>query len=116
MTRFTLVLWLLIAGLFYQPAKGSTISKADTVWIKTSAQCEMCKETIEKALAYERGVITSELDLKTKEVKVVFNPLKITPEKIRKAISLAGYDADNVPADTKAYQRLPRCCKKPQDR
>lgn len=116
MKRFALILWLLIPGLFYLPAKGSTLSKADTVWIKTSAQCDMCKETIEKALAYERGVISSELDLKTKKVRVVFNAGKTTHEKIRKAISLAGYDADDIPADAKAYQRLPRCCKKPQDR
>lgn len=116
MRRLALVLWLLIPGLFYLPAKGNALSKADTVWIKTSAQCEMCKETIEKALAYERGVILSELDLKTKEVKVIFNPEKTTPVKIRKAISLAGYDADDVPADAKAYRQLPRCCKKPQDR
>jgi len=88
----------------------------DTVWIKTSAQCEMCKEAIEKALAYERGVVASDLDLKTKQVKVIYHPAKTTPEKIRKAISMSGYDADEVMADPKAYRRLPRCCKKPQDR
>lgn len=110
------MLCLLVSGFTYLHAGVKTLEKSDTLWIKTSAQCEMCKETIEKALAYERGIISSELDLKTKEVKVVFNPGKTTPEKIRKAISLAGYDADEVPADTKAYQRLPLCCKKPLDR
>lgn len=76
----------------------------------------MCKKTIEKALAYEKGVISSELDIMTKKVKVVYNSTKTSPEKIRKAISGSGYDADEMAADTKAYQRLPRCCKKPQDR
>ncbi|MGC8864685.1 MAG: heavy-metal-associated domain-containing protein [Bacteroidales bacterium] len=107
---------LFLLGFIHLPAQGSTLRKADTLWIKTSAQCEICKETIEKALAYERGIIFSELDLKTKEVKVIFNPDKTTPEKIRQAISNAGYDADDVRANPKAYQRLPRCCKKPQDR
>lgn len=82
--------------------------------IQTSAQCEMCKTRIEETLAFEKGVKTSELDMESKIVKVIYNPDKTTPGKIRKAISLAGYDADDIPADQKAYNKLPACCKKPE--
>jgi mercuric ion binding protein len=80
--------------------------------IKTSATCEMCKETIEKNLAFEKGVKKSVVDVDTKVVTVTYNPEKTTPEKIRIAISKIGYDADDVPADTKAYKKLDDCCKK----
>ncbi|MBK6346450.1 MAG: cation transporter [Bacteroidales bacterium] len=84
--------------------------------IKTSAQCGMCKETIEKAMAFEKGVIKSELIVETKILKVTFKPSRTSAEAIRKAVSEAGYDADEVKADTEAYKNLPDCCKKPEDR
>jgi len=37
---------------------------------------------------------------------------KTSPEKIRTAVSKIGYDADDVVADPKAYEKLPECCKK----
>ncbi|NSW45460.1 MAG: heavy-metal-associated domain-containing protein [Bacteroidales bacterium] len=84
--------------------------------IKTSAQCGMCKERIEKALAYEKGIYSSNLDLKTKEVTVVYNPQKTSPDKIRLAISKVGYQADDLKADPFAYEELPPCCKLPDDK
>ncbi len=80
--------------------------------VKTSAVCEMCKETIEKELAFEKGVKRSTLDVPSKIVTVVYNPNKTTPEKIRQAISKAGYDADDIKANPKAYKKLDACCKK----
>ena len=84
--------------------------------IKTSAQCSMCKETIEKAMAFEKGVVKYELVVETKILKVTYKPSKTSPETIRKAVSEVGYDADDVAADPKAYQNLADCCKKPEDR
>jgi copper chaperone CopZ len=85
---------------------------SETISIKTSAVCEMCKENIEKALSYEKGIKKSTLDLTTKNVIVTYNPKKTNPEKIKKAINKAGYDADESPADPKAYENLNACCKK----
>lgn len=80
--------------------------------IKTSAICDMCKATIEKALAFEKGIKRSILDVPTKVVTVTYNPNKTTPEKIRQAIANAGYDADDIKANPKAYKKLDDCCKK----
>jgi periplasmic mercuric ion binding protein len=80
--------------------------------IKTSAVCDMCKSTIEKNLAFEKGVKRSVLDVKTKIVTVTYNPEKTDPGKIRQAIAKSGYDADDVRADAKAYNKLDSCCKK----
>ena len=82
------------------------------VQIKTSAICKMCKATIEKYLAYEKGVKASDLDVPSKVVTVVYNPKKTDIQKIKQAINKSGYDADELPADAKAYNALEACCKK----
>lgn len=86
--------------------------KTEEVKIKTSAVCEMCKKKIEKALMYEAGMKKATVDVKTKECTVIYNPKKTSPEKIRLAISQAGYDADDVKANEKSYAKLDNCCKK----
>lgn len=93
-------------------AQGQGMQKPAEVKIKTSAVCGMCKDRIEKGLAFEKGVKSSELDLETKILTVNYRPDKTNPEKLRTAVSKLGYDADKVPADEKAYAKLPACCKK----
>lgn len=80
--------------------------------IKTSAICSMCKERIERNLAFEKGIKESNLDLKDKVVTVTYNPQKTDINKIKANISKTGYDADDVTADEKGYNKLPSCCKK----
>ncbi|HEY1057088.1 heavy-metal-associated domain-containing protein [Emticicia sp. TH156] len=82
------------------------------VKIKTSAICEMCKERIEKQLAFTKGVSESNLDLKDKVITITFNPKKTDISKLKKAINDAGYDADETIANEKSYNKLPSCCKK----
>lgn len=92
---------------------GAALAGSDsTIVIKTSAECGSCKKRIENALNFEKGVKKAELLVKTKEATVTFDTEKITAEKIREVIAGVGYDADNVPAQEKAYDKLPKCCKK----
>ena len=58
----------------------------------------MCKATIEKKLAFTKGVIESNLNLEDKVVMVVYNPRKTNVQSIKESISEAGYDADEVMA------------------
>lgn len=83
-----------------------------TVQIKTSAQCDDCKKKIETALNYAKGVKSAHLDVASKTVEVTYDSLKTNSDKIRLVISKAGYDADSIPADPKAYERLKPCCRK----
>lgn len=108
-TAIFVLMMFLAAGL--HAADG----KFDTIMIKTSSQCDMCKERIEEALAFEKGVKKSELNVETQICTVTYKKGKTSPEKIRVAISKVGYDADDVPADPKAYSKLDACCKKPDD-
>lgn len=88
-------------------------NKKEEIKIKTSAQCGQCKDRIERAMAYEKGVVSSDLNLEDKVLTVVYKTGKTTPEKIRKALNELGYDADETLAVLTAYDKLPPCCKKP---
>jgi len=107
----TLMIVLLFTGNLLTQGQGKTAE----IKIKTSSQCDMCKERIEEALAFEKGVKKAELNIETKIVTVSYKKGKTDPAALRKAISKVGYDADDVVANKDAYSKLPACCKKPDD-
>lgn len=84
----------------------------ETIVIKTSTECEMCKERVEKEMAYTKGIISSTLNIEKAELTVIYKSHKTTPEKIRIAVSELGYDADTLKANKKAHDNLPSCCQK----
>ncbi len=109
------LLLILIVSVFFVSAHVMAQKKTEEIKIKTSAQCEMCKSRIETAMAYEKGILKSDLNLEDKILSVTYKTGKTTPEKLRKALNDLGYDADNTLAEPKAYAALPPCCKKPDD-
>ena len=102
---------LLVIFVFSATCLGQQ-KKTDTVVIKTSAICGMCKDRIEGALAFEKGIKSATLDVETKDLTIIYNPGKTSPDHLRKTISKIGYDADTIPANQAAYNKLPACCKK----
>lgn len=105
----TLTISLLFVSVFSFAQDGK---KGEVVKIKTSAVCGMCKATLEKGMAYEKGVDKATLDEKTKVLTVHYNGTKTSADKVMKAVNNLGYDADDQPATPRAYNRLDECCKK----
>jgi periplasmic mercuric ion binding protein len=101
-----------LTTLFTINVTGQEVKKTAEITIKTSAQCDQCKQRIEKALAYEKGIVSSKLDVPTASITVIYKPTKTNPETIKKVVSKLGYDADDIKADEKAYKELPGCCQK----
>ena len=54
--------------------------KNETIKIKTSAVCDMCKDRIEQGMAFEKGVKNVVLDVDTKIATITYNPSKTTPD------------------------------------
>jgi periplasmic mercuric ion binding protein len=110
------ILLTLFSACFFSLA--SVAQKPETVIVKTKIycdhcrQCETCGFVFLKTLPFENGIKKVELDEKTMQLTVLYNPKKTSPEKIRVAISKLGYDADNIPADSVAYEKHDGCCKK----
>ena len=104
-----------LIGLFFVVAVSFSVmakSGEKEVKIKTSAICEMCKERIEKNLSLSKGVKEAVLDLDTKVVTIKYNPKKTDEAKLKNVIINTGYDANEITANDKAYDKLPSCCKK----
>lgn len=115
MKATTFILTLLLSSPLISHGIYARGGKFEEIKIKTSSQCDMCEERIGEALAFEKGVKKFDLDLETQIITVSYKKGKTSPDQIRTAISKAGYDADDVKADLKAYGKLPACCKKPED-
>lgn len=103
-----LVKSIFIAIIFFANA----VHAQDTLKVKTSAICGTCKKTLEHDLRFEKGVEAVRLDMDSKVLTLIYNPAKTNPDKLRTAIAKTGYDADEVKADPKAYEKLEECCKK----
>ena len=87
-------------------------AQKETVNILTSASCVgiCCKDRIEQEMQFTRGVTAVDLDIDSKVLTVTFKTKKTDTDKLRKAISLIGYNADDVKASKKAHDNLPSCC------
>jgi copper chaperone CopZ len=80
------------------------------------AQCEEAKTIIEKiAPQYLDGLISINVNFKSKKTQVSWHPDRTNMEEIKTAIANAGFDADDVTANPDTYKKLPPCCKKPED-
>lgn len=117
MNFFKTLLLALLALFTAQAAQAQAKVKAsgpttELFQMKTSAVCDMCQARLEKALAYEKGVQEAHLDVPSKVLTVSYRPDKTSPAALRTAVQRTGYDADGQPAEARAYDRLPDCCKK----
>ena len=81
-----------------------------------TAQCGMCVVNIENALNGIDGILKYKVELETYRVKVKYNTDKLSLQSIEQLISKAGYQANNLPADIDAYNKLAMCCRLPKDR
>ena len=79
--------------------------------IQTSGICQMCKETLEQDLIFEKGVKNADFNLENKVITIVYNPKKTDPQRLRERITKIGYHADTLSRDVSAYEKLPFCCK-----
>lgn len=105
---------LMILAAFFllaSTAEAQELKKVEEVRIQTSAKCFDCKERIEGALNYLKGVIFAELDNETKVVTVRYKTKKVNLDQIKAEIAATGYTADEVKAEQAAVEKLPACCK-----
>lgn len=77
--------------------------------LRVEGNCEMCKERIEKALDV-KGVRFADWNIQTKMLDIVYNPKKISEERIHAIINNAGHDTEKGKASDEAYKKLHPCC------
>jgi copper chaperone CopZ len=105
------VIILFVLAFIANGVSAQELKKVEEVTIQTSAICFDCKERIEGALNYLKGVKFAELNNDTKVVTVRYKTKKINLDQIKAEIAATGYTADEVKAEQAAVDKLPACCK-----
>lgn len=112
-TNFKIFAKMIFIALLFVSANAYA-GKGAKATIATSGKCDMCKSKIEKTLLDTKGVSYAYYNLANGSVKVKYDPAVTNIDGLRKAINMAGYDADSQPADKTAHDALPKCCQKGQ--
>lgn len=95
---------LLIGGFSYAQNKNAKAS------IEVDGVCMMCKTRIEKAAIKTKGVKSAVWNVKTHELKLVYNEAKTNLETIQKNIAAVGHDTKAFKATDEAYNSVDPCC------
>ena len=105
MKKIVIVL-LILTGAFSQAQNKN--AKAN---IEVDGVCMMCKFRIEKAALKTKGVKSANWDVKTHELKLIFDERKANLETIQKNIIAVGHDTQEMKATDEAYNTVHPCCK-----
>ena len=103
----------LICLFFFAALQAQNSESFQQVIFQTNGTCNSCKNKIEYALTYEKGVKKVNYDLATSKVSVTYNEKKTTPQKLQKAIQDLGFKAEipaNHTANTKQGEARKDCC------
>lgn len=79
--------------------------------LEVDGVCMMCKSRIEKACLTSKGVKSANWDVKTHELKVIYDDRKTNLQTINKTVADAGHDTKVVTASDEAYAKVHACCK-----
>jgi len=79
--------------------------------LEVDGVCLMCKERIEKASVKTKGVKSAVWNVKTHELKLIFDERKTSLETIQKNIVAVGHDTKDLKATEEAYNSVHPCCK-----
>lgn len=109
---------IILAIFFSLIANSLTAQKTnEKAVIKTNINCDHCKECETCGLKFRtemlkiKGVKMYELNDQEMTFTVYYNPKKTDLQTIKIFISKLGYDADEIKADSEAYENLDGCCK-----
>lgn len=79
--------------------------------LEVDGVCLMCKDRIEKAAIRTKGVKSAIWNVKTHELKLIFDERKTNIETISKKIVAVGHDTKTLKATDEAYNSVHPCCK-----
>ena len=104
------IVTIVLMILFTMLSNELSAQKTKTIEFHTSAQCGMCKDAIEGAMNFERGIQFVELNLDNMFLTVKYKTKIHTEKSVKNLVSELGYSAGEVKANEKAMNELPKCC------
>jgi len=79
--------------------------------IEVDGVCMMCKNRIEKACLTSKGVKSAIWNVKTHELKLIYDARKTDIKTIQKTIAGVGHDTKEIKATDEAYNTVHPCCR-----
>ena len=102
---------LLLLGMMFIGAVSFAQDKNAKATIEVDGVCLMCKTRIEKASIETKGVKYANWDVKTHELKLIFDERKTNLKLIKVNILAVGHDTKDIKATDEAYNSIDPCCK-----
>jgi copper chaperone CopZ len=110
------MLALLLFPLFIHTATAQD-NKSETVVIKTKIYCDHCLKctscgaNIKQSIKQNKGIKKVSINPQENTISVTYLSTETNTDNIRKAITEAGFDADELKATADGYAKLDGCCK-----
>lgn len=105
MKKLLIILIVSIATTAYAQNKNA---KAN---LEVDGVCLMCKTRIEKASLNTKGVKSAVWNVKTHELKLIYDERKTNLDSIQSKILAVGHDVNNLKASDSAYATVHACCR-----
>ncbi|MBP0903131.1 heavy-metal-associated domain-containing protein [Mariniflexile gromovii] len=105
MKKLSLITMLLIGMLTFAQ------NKNEKAFLEVDGVCMMCKSRIEKACFGTKGVKSAIWDVKTHELKLIYDARKTDLKTIQKSVAAVGHDSKGLKATDEAYNSVHPCCK-----
>lgn len=105
MKTFIVILGMLISTVTFAQ------NKNEKAVLEVDGVCMMCKQRIEKACFKTKGVKSAVWDVKTHELKLIFDARKTDLKTIQNSIVAVGHDTKTLKATDEAYNSVHPCCK-----
>jgi len=93
---------------------GTTIfaqNKNAKATMEVDGVCLMCKTRIEKACLNTKGVKSAVWNVKTHELKLIFDARKTDVKTIKNSVVAVGHDTKELKATDEAYNTVHMCCR-----
>ncbi|GAA3603045.1 heavy-metal-associated domain-containing protein [Flavivirga amylovorans] len=105
MKKIITVIIVLITTVSFSQNKNARAS------MEVDGVCLMCKTRIEKASLNTKGVKSAVWNVKTHELKLIYDERKTDVKTIQKSILAVGHDTKEVKATDEAYATVHPCCR-----
>ncbi|MDO5978286.1 heavy-metal-associated domain-containing protein [Flavivirga spongiicola] len=105
MKKLIVVLTVLITTVAFAQNKNARAS------MEVDGVCLMCKTRIEKASLNTKGVKSAVWNVKTHELKLIFDERKTDLKEIQASIVAVGHDTKVLKATDEAYATVHPCCR-----
>lgn len=102
---------IVMVAVFLIGTIGFAQNKNAKATLKVDGVCEMCKKRIEDACIKTKGIKSANWNVKSHELKLVYNEQKTDLETIKKNIVAVGHDTEGMKATDEVYDKLHGCCK-----